>query len=377
VSEPAIYRRQFLQSLGAASALSMIPARLLAQPATAISPRVQFIDMSYQSTDSLQAIRKAGVKTIGRYYSRPADGTACSVRGKILTKQELAAIERDPQMSVVTVFQYCNRCGGFGGSIRDQARAIREVERKGMVDANHAVGLAGSLGQPKDTPIYFGADFNPEGDCREPVAIADMDARVIAYFKKVNEIVRPKGWKVGVYGFGRACRILKSHSPQLADYFWLSPSLSHLGHMDFFNSGDWHIFQNRTDLKNSSFAPGVTDIDTDVVNPDKEDVGQWRTDRSVKVDRADATAVLEGRFFVTKPTCIYKDRALKTPFTLPKSAYGRTARILQRDANIVAATFSENNTTEFYTRTADVVFGLKGNMPNWKVNWQKPFVCSA
>jgi hypothetical protein len=376
-----ISRRHLLRSLGAAAATasSIIPSRLLGQPHSErlASPRVQFIDMSYPSTDSLQSIRKAGVKTIGRYYSRPADGTACSVPGKILTQQELTAIERDPEMSVVTAFQYCNRCGGFGGSIRDQAAAIQYVQTKGKTDAQYAVGLAGALKQPKGTPIYFGADFNPAGDCKQSIENRDMNARIIAYFKEVNDIVKPKGWKVGVYGFGGACRLLKDHNPRLAEYFWLSASLSHQGHMEFFNSGDWHIFQSRTDLKNFSFAPGVEDVDTDVVNPDKEDVGQWRTDRIIKVDRTAAIAILDGRFFLTKRLCGYKDKQLKIPIEFSNIIFGRPARILQRDTNVIAATFKENNTPEFYIRPSDVVLGLKGNMPDWNADNDKHFACSA
>jgi hypothetical protein len=342
VSHINLNRRDVLRAFGAAAVGCAAPYQASAElRAGTAAPRVKFIDMSYPSTDSLAAIRKAGVEIIGRYYSRPTDTTGCSDRGKILTKPELEAIEVDPTMSVVTAFQYCNRCNGYGGRLDDQSAALEYVIAKGKTDANNAITLAGDRHQPKGTPIYFGADFNPDGDCQKQISWEDMQARIKAYFTQVNDIVKPKGWKVGVYGFGAACRLLKDSNPQLAEYFWLSASLSHRGHVDFFNSGDWHIFQNRTELNNSVFAPGVESVDSDVINPDKKDVGQWRTSGALDTDQASAAAILEGRFFLTKRGCCYLDREMQTPARFSNVAYGRPARILERTDKLVAATFNE------------------------------------
>jgi hypothetical protein len=368
-------RRQLLRSLGATAVGSALPFRVYA--AETASPRVQFIDMSYNSTESLVAIRKSGVKIIGRYYSRPTDTTGCSDRGKILTKPELQAIEADKTMSIVTAFQYCNRCNGYGGRLDDQSAALAFVIAKAKADANAAVVLAGDLKQPRETPIYFGADFDPDGDCQQKISWDDVQARIKAYFQQVNDIVKPKGWKVGVYGFGAACRTLKEATPQLAEYFWLSASLSHRGHMEFFNSGDWHIFQTRTELNNSVFAPGVESVDSDVINPDKKDVGQWRTSGALDIDKASATAILDGRFFLTKRGCCYLDPEMQKPAQFSNTTFGRPARIIQRTDKLIAATFNENDTAHFYIRPSDVVFGLKGNMPDYNRDKDKTFACSA
>lgn len=165
--------------------------------------------MSYPATGSLDALKKAGVKTICRYYSRPTDNSGCSPRGKILSASELKAIEK-AGMSVVVVFQYCNRCSGFGGRVEEENAAERYVRNKGQKDAEAAVNMAREMKQPKDTPIYFGVDFDPirNQDCAVDAGVIDL--RVIAYFQEVNATVKSQGWKVGVYGAGHICELAAS-----------------------------------------------------------------------------------------------------------------------------------------------------------------------
>ena len=375
----SLSRRSLLSAAGATIIDLALPRSAQAVgPAQGPAPRVQFIDMSYPATSSLTDIRKAGVRIIGRYYSRPADGTLCSEEGKILTKEELAAIEADKEMSVVTEFQYCNRCNGFGGRYTNQAQAFDYVVSKATTDATEAVKLAKHLKQPKKTPIYFGADFNPDGDCPNKISWEDMEARIKAYFAKVNEIVKDSknDWKVGVYGFGAACSALK---PGLAEYFWLSSSLSHLGTQDFFNKGLWHIYQNRADLKNYVFAPGVQDVDSNVLNPDMKNVGNWRSDSDGvgTFDNTAATDILARRFFLTKRACGYSDRALTKPLLFGRDLYGAPARIIEWTDTVVAATLLEGDTAQFYMKPSDiVVVGLKGNMPDWNKDSDKHFACA-
>ena len=77
-------------------------------------------------------------------------------------------------------------------------------------------------------------------------------------------------WQVGVYGAGITCQRLKASGK--AKYFWLSSSLGHLGSPEFFNSGQWHLFQNVIEIKRS-YARNT--FDTDVANPAAPYFGQW------------------------------------------------------------------------------------------------------
>jgi hypothetical protein len=163
-----------------------------------------------------------------------------------------------------------------------------------------------------------------------------------------------------------------SASSRLAEYFWLTASIDFKGHRKFFNRGGWHIFQNRTDLKDGTFARGIADVDTNLINPEKDKVGQWRTNEILKVDPAAANAILEGRFFLTKPSCLYADSDLTKILNVSQDYYGRNCRILKRGTNFIAATFSEGDEIQFYCRPSDVVIGMKGNMPDYGARHSAP-----
>jgi hypothetical protein len=359
-------RRSILGGIGA-SALSMASPRL-SQAQTAgsdLAPPVQFVDMDhpFPSDKRLQQkFSQAGIKLLGRYYSRkpdPRHPTGCNVPGKILTGPELDAIENDPGRAVVTAYQFCNRCSGFGGGETSQDEAMKAVSAKGKTDGNAAIDMAGALGQPEKTPIYFGVDFDPEGDCAHQVSWDDMSKRITEYFKQVNAIVKPKGWKIGVYGFGAACTLLKG--ADLADYFWLSASVSHPGTREFFNSGEWHIFQDRT--SDTDGYAGIPNIDTDVLNPAKPTAGQWRRSGAVDTDQKAASDILQGRFFLKKNVCAFADRTLTRLANPPAGLYHWIARVVEKTDTYIAASFDESDRAQYYFRPSEVTLGLEKNMP--------------
>lgn len=118
-----------------------------------------------------------------------------------------------------------------------------------------------------------------------------------AYFDQVQEVLAPTPWQVGVYGAGLTCQRLKASGK--ATYFWLSTSLGHLKTPEFFNAGQWHIFQNVVEIKRS-YARNT--FDTNVANPVAPYFGQW-TSRGPAMPHnpAAATAILASRAFVKKP----------------------------------------------------------------------------
>ena len=259
-------RRQVLQSLGASAAGALVPSRGWAAIGSPLS-RAQIVDFDFDATPYLTQLKNAGVKTIGRYYDR-AYGTGIGEvcyhhKSKTLTKAELTAIER-AGMFVYVIYQHCNHsCANF-----DMANPA--TADKGRKDAIAAVQLARDLGQPADTPIYFGVDFDPYpgSDCKIPAA--RIWPSVEQYFSQINEVFAQTRWQVGIYGAGVTCKRLKESGK--AKFFWLSTSLGHAGSPEFFNGGDWHLFQNVTEIKRP-YAPDT--IDTDVANPAHPYFGAW------------------------------------------------------------------------------------------------------
>jgi Domain of unknown function (DUF1906) len=372
-----MHRRRFLHgvgaTIGAAGPYECRPA--FAQGADVHSSRVRVIDASLDVTAHVSSLKAASVIAIGRYYGRPAPADGCLYPEKLLTASELQAIEA-AGLSVVSVFQHCaGHCSRF-----------RESYRKGIEDASAAVHSAQILGQPKGTPIYFGIDFdpkpstatgtNPQCELRDETIILRL---IRDYFRHVCEIVWPAGWTVGVYGAGATCTYLQNEqldNRKLAEYYWLSASIGHLGHAAFFKSGAWHLYQNKIDIA-LDYLGVPLEVDTDVTNPLQPDFGQWRRDKAPGqapgVPSAVARALLTTRAFVpvTTKTC-FKSRtaggALTEETPLP-DLNGRTVRVLKEypeagssAAIIEASLFEGETTTVFFPRTSLIV-GLTNNMP--------------
>lgn len=354
-------RRQMLQSL-AASAAAFAPSQLLSQPVQRLGSaanRAQIIDLDFDVTPHLARLKSAGVTTIGRYYDRPYGtgiGEFCYHHpSKTLTKAELAAIE-DAGMSVYVVFQHCGaQCVNFD-------LANKETAEKGRKDAEGAVRLAQELGQPAGTPIYFAIDFDPTPGRDNPLPAARIWPSIEAYFDQVNEVLAKTHWQVGVYGAGITCQRLKASGK--ANYFWLSSSLGHLGTPDFFNSGQWHVFQNVIEIKRS-YARNT--IDTDVANPAAPYFGQW-TSRGPATphDSAVAAEILASRAFVKRACVMTIAPGNNKPRPAPKSArFNSTCRVLtDEDRGYVGVSMIEDHTVDAYVQTSDLVLGgLSRNMP--------------
>ena len=266
-------RRQVLQSLVASSAAGvLLPSRVLSSPGQRIGAaanRAQIVDADFDVTPYLAQLKSAGVKTIGRYYDRGYSsgiGESCYHHpSKTLTKAELTAIE-NAGLSVYVVFQHCGaQCVNFD-------LQNKETAEKGRKDAEGALALARELGQPAHTPIYFAIDFDPARDSGCALPADRIWPSIDAYFDQINQVFAHTRWQVGVYGAGATCQRLKASGK--AKYFWLSTSLGHSGSREFFNGGQWHLFQNLTEIKRS-YARNT--FDTDVTNPGASYFGQWTT----------------------------------------------------------------------------------------------------
>jgi hypothetical protein len=151
------------------------------------------MDASTNCTDFVSCIREAGMRFVVRYYSR-------FVR-KTLTATEARAIG-DAGLNVAVVYQDAqDNLDSF-----TPALATRNADK--------ALELASTIGQPAGSAIYFAVDFNPASEeIRGPIA---------EYFQTVNQAFRDSGFAIGVYGSGLICRLIRDAS--LAQFAWLSGS---------------------------------------------------------------------------------------------------------------------------------------------------------
>ena len=105
------------------------------------------------------------------------------------------------------------------------------------MDAEAAILHATILGQPEHTTIYFGIDYDFNGENE------DEKRGLIEYFQKINEIFdHDKRYFVGAYANGAALKLLLEWNKDkpLVRNTWISPSRGYHGTTDFYNHMPWN-----------------------------------------------------------------------------------------------------------------------------------------
>lgn len=152
-------------------------------------------DASVDCTRFAAGIAAEGIRFVARYYSRSATKTLKPAEAKALCAAGL---------KLVTVYQ-------------DSQNAVKFFSAdQGVAAAERALALAGVVGQPEDSAIYFAADFDPSP--------AEVRGPVVEYFQAVSQTFRSVAtrYAVGVYGSGLTCRLIRDAG--LAQFAWLSGS---------------------------------------------------------------------------------------------------------------------------------------------------------
>jgi Domain of unknown function (DUF1906) len=353
-----ISRRAFVAGFGAAAfaqgGTSALGRALALDPVDDIGCRI--IDTSIDLSSRAEALRLAGIKTVIRYYAHGPGQWA----GKVISKPELDALEAQ-NLSVAVVFQNNN----------NKAENFLD-ENKKVEDAMWARTHADHLQQPEGTPIYFGADFNLthwDGKKSDSSVTAQRAAAVHRYFEYMQREMAKDGRKLGVYGCGATLEMLAD----VADYFWLSASSSYLRSGEYFNSGRWHLYQNRVDLTRHYGSAQPCPIDTNLANPNQPHFGQWRRSGNVDVDTpAAARAVFDARSFVRVQQLVLhrdhpqRDRALLNAETLTPSEraalrYALSVKILTDDGDYYGVSLDEGDTVRGYCHKSDLA--ANGAMP--------------
>lgn len=344
-----------------AASLAHWPRSALAQPAAQEHGhlddiRVRIIDSACDLTNHAEGMRLAGINTVIRYYAHGPGQWA----GKVLTKTELDVLEAQ-NLSVAVVFQNNNNV---------PENFLKE--NKKVEDVMWARTHADHLQQPEGTPIYFGVDFDLrhwDGKKSDSNVTEQRIAAIKRYFEYAREELAKDGRKLGAYGCGKTCEVLEG----IADYFWLSSSADYWRSGEFYNSGEWHLFQNRVNLTRFYGDSKACPIDTNLANPNHEDFGQWRRDGVPDVDvREISQQVLDARSFVAvQQLWLYKahpqhDRTPLKPAELSPSErtalrYAFNVKILSEEGDYYGVCLDESDMVRGWCHRSDL--SADGRMP--------------
>jgi hypothetical protein len=329
-----------------------------ADPAT-----VAIIDTPYNAAKVASQLSAQDVKVVVRFFARkPQPGY---LREKNMASDaNIINGTREPTLlirngfSIVSLYQYRNNLPEkFFKGLEDTGSAKAEV----AADTKAAMDQAKLVGQPEGSAIYFGIDFNLMPSDRKLV-----DA-VLAYFRHVNQTVG-NHHAIGVYGNGYVNRVLREE--KLVAYNWLSVSRSHHESVDFYNSENWHLYQNQVDLRwfGSKCSIGL-DVDTNLQNPRVSDIGAWGAGH---VDQNRNQKIFGQRRFAIRATPVFQQsggrgglidrKHCSSGNRIPKNG---NVRILAQSGDWSRVDIDEDGKPDGYVRTTDLTPDL-ATMPPWK-----------
>ena len=373
----AVSRRAFT---GGLLASALIPGNsALGQPNDPAG--IAIIDTPNNAAKVAAKLSAQNVKVVVRFFARkPQPG----LREKIMASDgNIVDGVREPTvlirngLSIVSLYQYRNNLPAkFLSGLEDTGSAKAEV----AADAKAALDQAKLVGQPEGSAIYFGVDFNLTGcKCDESEQVirdrngdpapnrAIMDA-VLEYFRVIGRTAGSR-YAIGVYGNGLVNRILREE--KLVSYNWISASRSHEGTVDFYNGGQWHLFQNQVDRRWFG-APGKCsnglDVDTNLQNPRVSGIGAWGAG---EVDTSRNQAIFDQRRFAVRATPVVQQSAggggvidrqnCKSDNRVPRNA---NVRILVQSGGWSSVDIDEDGNPDGQVRTSDLTSNLTV-MPPW------------
>lgn len=322
---------------------------------------IAIIDTPHNAARVASKLAAQNVKVVVRFFARkPQPG----LREKIMASDSnIIDGVREPTvlirngLSIVSLYQYRNNLPEkFLKGLADTGSAKAEV----AADAKAALDQARLVGQPEGSAIYFGVDFNVNRAAADPV---------LEYFSLIGRTVGSH-YMIGVYGNGLINRILREE--KLVSFNWISASRSHEETVEFYNSGQWHLFQNQVDRR--WFGPpgkcsiGL-DVDTNLQNPKVSSIGAWGTG---EVDRNRNQKIFDQRRFAIRTTPIIREggeggegggnrQACKSDIRVPRNA---NVRILAQSGVWSGIDIDEDGNVDGQVRTSDLTSNL-ATMPPW------------
>lgn len=240
----------------------------------------RIIDTAGYVGANVDALVEGGVECVIRYYNHQ---NSRNLPSKRLSKAEAQELHQ-AGLSMMTVFQ---QRGGYPtdgsgvGKIEDFAKG------RGDADARRAVELAGKVGQPEGSAIYFGVDW--------PFFRGSEIDAIKGYFEEVGKVLG-KHFTPAAYGSGSVLRPLLDEG--LITYSWLAGARGWSGRDALLRSHEWTLFQ----WPEVRMWPGRGfSFDENVQNPAYPAFGQFNLNGPAGDDRtvpARTLAVVTGRYGV-------------------------------------------------------------------------------
>ena len=388
-------RRTFTKGLLASA---LVPGHTaIAQPNDAGS--IAIIDTPHNAAKVAAKLAAQNVKVVVRFFARK---TQPGLREKIMASDgNMTDGVREPTilirngLSIVSLYQYRNNDPAkFLKGLEDTGSAKAEV----AADAKAALEQAKLVGQPEGSAIYFGVDFNVSG--------RPADA-VLEYFRFIGQTVG-NHYAIGVYGNGFVNRMLRDE--KLVSYNWISASRSHEQTVDFYNGGQWHLFQNQVDrrwfgrvstarqdgrnatanvtiaIRGSSTTTAWTtsawtgrpkivsnmagkcanglDVDTNLQNPKVSSIGAWGAE---EVDGSRNQKIFDQRRFAIRTTSVVQEsgggsgQSCKSDNRVPRNA---NVRILDQAGGWSSVDVDEDGNSDGRIKASDLTPSLAA-MPPW------------
>jgi len=365
-----VSRRTFTKGLLAST---LVPGHsAIGQPNDLAS--IAIIDTPNNAAKVASKLAAQNVKVVVRFFARkPQPG----LREKVMASDSnMIDGVREPTilirngLSIVSLYQYRNNLPEkFLKGLEDTGSAKAEV----AADAKAALEQAKLVGQPEGSAIYFGVDFNVT-KCKcdgvgQPVRTAGGDIvpnnsmvdAVLAYFRFMNQTVGTR-YAIGVYGNGLVNRMLREE--KLVSYNWISASRSHEKTVDFYNGGQWHLFQNQVDRRwfgpQGRCSEGL-DVDTNLQNPRVSSIGAWGAG---EVDKDRNQKIFDQRRFAIRATAVVEEGGAggcKSDSRVPKNA---NVRVLAQSGEWSSVDVDEDGNPDGRIKLADLTTSL-ATMPPW------------
>ena len=197
---------------------------------------------------ALEAAHEAGEKFICRYYTS---------EGHCLTPEKIQDM-RDYNFQIVSIYEdYSYYRNNY---TVDNIRDFVFTAEMGAHDARAAYAKATSLGQPAGTAIYFAIEWGNNSN-EYMLKLQEYFAAIKTYFN-----AQTTKYKVGVYGNGEVCSLIKQNKGY-ADYSFLAGSTGWPGYTEYDSPSMYNIKQG----ENISYAGSGFDDDI-AVGPN---FGQW------------------------------------------------------------------------------------------------------
>lgn len=186
----------------------------------------RIIDVSYPCEKYAAALRRAGVETVIRYYTRDSVPSAAK---RLHRSEALALTSAGLRIGIVYEGRRGNDITYFDNDVGLKDGAFARMY------AQHTIE------QPAGTAIYFGVDT--DADPRR--GKDEINKRVIPYFRGVAQALAEDNgesrYVLGVYGSGAVCQALLDAG--LVQLTWLAQSTGWTGYKQFLNSGRWTLLQ--------------------------------------------------------------------------------------------------------------------------------------